>query len=212
MTAVCGLLVWIEPGRADSAPRSGVKHVPVTLRLELAEPFADYIFLESHIQWPHEPDHHRGTPFPWSRDTHDNPTFTALAEIGLTVERPREFVLGPDIQQHVYAVPRAEYEKNSSPNDLFDALNADKVKGAAQKLLSSTEEVGEQDPRSRVVIRYRIERSKDGVIFTKIGQEDAGGFRMQGASLYVLVGSLLALSLVGFGIIAVTRRRRPPPK
>jgi hypothetical protein len=191
-----------RPARADSRPPVGVKVVPATTMIELAEPFPDYVFLESHITVEPGPRFPRDTVHP----VHPPRTFSPLAEFDLAPGWPARFSPHPDLQQHVYAVPRAALEQFPDRAKLLDALHAEKVPGAGWHLCGSTEQIPAAQPSASVEVRYRVERTGDGrVQFTRVvttrSEDGEETFR------WAVAAAAAAVALGGFGLWLAHRRR-----
>jgi hypothetical protein len=200
-----------RPARADSRPPVGVKTVPATTVIEVAEPFPDYVFLESHITV--EP----GPRFPGDTVRPVDPprTFSPLAEIDLAPGRPAVFPPRHNIQQHVYAVPRAAVDQFPDRGKLLDALHAGTVPGAGWHLCQASEQLPTADRGASVEVRYRVERTRDGrVEFTRIGTTPSDDDGSETTVRYAVAGIAATVALAGLGLWLAhrrTARRGPAP-
>jgi len=191
-------LLVLATGRlalADSRPPAGVKVVPATTVIEIAEPFADYVFLESHISVEPGPRFPRDTIHPVAPPR----TFSPLAEFDLAPGRPARLPPRANVQQHVYAVPRTALEQFPDPGKLLDALHAGTVPGAGWHLCQTTEQIPAAEPGASVEVCYRVERTGDGrVQFTRVGTTRS----RDGEEIvrYAVVGIAAALALAGLGL------------
>jgi hypothetical protein len=196
------VLAMGHPAWADSRPPVGVKSVPATTVIEIAEPFPDYVFLESHIIVEPGPRFPRDTVHP----VHPPRTFSPLAELDLAPGWPARSSPQPNLQQHVYAVPRAALEQFPDRGELSNALHAGKVPGAGWHLCQPTEQIPAAQPSASVEVRYRVERTADGrVEFTRIGTTRS----RDGEEIvrYAVAGIAVAAALAGLGLWLAHRRR-----
>jgi hypothetical protein len=173
--------------------------------IEIAEPFPDYVFLESHITVEPGPRFPRDTVHPV------NPphSFSPLAEFDLAPGRPARFPPQPNVPQHVYAVPRAALERFPDRAKLLDALHARTVPGAGWHVCQATEQLPAAGPGASTEVRYRVERTAEGrVEFTRVGttrSSDGEEFVR-----YVVGGTAAAVALAGLGLWWAGRRNRKP--
>jgi hypothetical protein len=185
-----------RPARADSRPPAGVKVVPATTVIEIAEPFPDYVFLESHITVEPGPRFPRDTVRPVDLPR----TFSPPEEFDLAPGRPARFPPRPNVQQHVYAVPRTALDQFPDRGTLLDALDAGTVPGVGSHLCQATEQIPAAQPSASVEVRYRVERTPDGrVEFTRLGTTrsrdgDSATFR------WAVAGVVAAVALAGLGL------------
>jgi hypothetical protein len=195
-------LLVLATARADSRPPAGVKVVPATTVIEIDEPFSDYVFLESHITVEPGPRFPGDTVHP----VHLPRTFSPLAEFELAPGWPARFSPHPNLQQHVYAVPRAALEQFPDRAKLIDALHAESVTGAGWHLCQPTEQIPAAEPGASVEVRYRVERTGDGrVQFTRVRTTRS----RDGEEIvrYAVAGVAVAAALAGLGLWLALRRR-----
>ena len=214
-----GAIVFVAgPASADSTPPPGIKPIPVITVIEVAEPFPDYVFLECHVAVSTltEQEYRWNTTLRKAEAEKPRP-FSTLAEIDLAPGKPARFPGGRGTQYEVYAVPRAALDRFPDRGELFAALRKHAVPGTGWHLCKATEGVRFGDPRSDVVLRYRVDRTPtgDGVVFTPLGEDRSGAYDLDAETRaresmfrWAVAGVAAAVAVAGFGLW-VARRPRP---
>jgi hypothetical protein len=212
------VMILAVPVSADSTPPPGIKPIPVITVIEAAEPFPDCVFLECHVTTStlSEQEYRWNTTLRKAEADKPRP-FSPLAEIDLAPGRPARFQGGRGTQYEVYAVPRAALGRFPDREELFAALRTQAVPGTGWHLCQASEGVRFGDPRSDVVLRYRVDRTPagDGVVFTPLGEDRSGAYDQDAETRarvskfrWAVAGVAAAVALAGFGLW-FARRPRP---
>lgn len=206
-----GICVWVLfafPAVADISPPVWANHSSVTTLLEVAEPFPEYaVFrVSTYRTVPPGVDYRKssGTVITWH--------YTA-EEVAVDPAQPARITGDHSRRYSLYAVPRSAVEPGRQPKDLIEAVAQGKVPGAARLTLDDLEPWDAPRNQAELVVRYRLERTPDGVTFTRMTAHGTTTFDENSTGRRVrplLAGVLAALALVALGVWWVRRGKRKP--
>jgi hypothetical protein len=204
-----GISVFVllaAPAMADISPPIWVNHSSVTTILDFDEAFPDYaVFRVATYRTSapgFDPSKNRGTIISWGYSA-DEVTVDPANPARITGDGSRRFSL--------YAIPRSAIESGHDPKDLITAVNQGKVPGAARLSLDDLEKWDAPRDQSELVVRYRLERTPDGVVFIRMTADGSSTF--EGNSIgrryrWMLAGAIAAVGVAAAGLWWTRRRKK----
>jgi hypothetical protein len=196
------------PAVADIAPPVWLHHATVTTVLEVAEPFPDYAVFRVSTYRTSAPGFDR------SKNVGNVISSGYSAdEVAVAPDRPAR-ITGDNSQRYsLYAVPRSAAGPGRDPRDLIEAVGQGRVPGSAHLSLDHLEPWDASADQSDLVLHYRLDRTPDGVAFTRLtfdGSSTFDGAPNSDRVRWVAAGIAAAVALAGLGLWWAGRGKMKP--
>jgi hypothetical protein len=194
------------PAAADLSPPVWTNHSSVTTILEVSEPFPDYVI------WRVTTYRTRGLGIDRTKNPSTLASLTYSAE-EVSVEPGQSARITGDIARpySIYAVPRSATDPGREPSEMIMTVNQGKVPGTARLSLDALESWDAPRDQSEFVVRYRLERTPDGIVFTRMTADGTSTF--EGNSIgqryrWMLAGAFAAVGAIAAGLWWARRAKK----